>query len=133
MPGYQQERVRRKDRPDKLFIAAGARPDRPPGRRRGRGHDSLGRQILRDREDRVHLRVRPPENWRRARVTLAIAGATAFAWWAAGLIGYSNFAALWGGFIPVRMMGDVGDEGLASRWEEHTTETQKKMRITYDV
>ncbi|HEY9554099.1 rhomboid family intramembrane serine protease [Allosphingosinicella sp.] len=57
--------------------------------------------------------MRPPENWRRARVTLAIAGATAFAWLAAGLIGYSNFAALWGGFIPVRMMGVVGDEGLA--------------------
>jgi membrane associated rhomboid family serine protease len=57
--------------------------------------------------------VRPPESWQRARVTLAIAGLTAFAWLAVSLVGASDVAAIWAGFIPVRLTGVTGDEGLA--------------------
>lgn len=57
--------------------------------------------------------MRPPESWRRARVTLAIAGVTAVAWLIPALLGYSDVAAVWGGFIPGRVVGLDGDEVLA--------------------
>ncbi|PWG01257.1 rhomboid family intramembrane serine protease [Sphingosinicella humi] len=56
--------------------------------------------------------MRPPESWQLARVTLAIAAVTAFAWLAATLTGAGDLAAIWGGFIPVRVTGVTGDEGL---------------------
>ena len=69
-----------------LQFAARPRADRPQGRRRGRGVGAVGRPLLRDREDRVHL------NWAAGqhasarkletspRLTLAIAAVTAPAW-----------------------------------------------------
>ena len=41
--------------PDQLQFAARPRADRPPGRRRGRSVDAVGRPLLRDQEDRVRL------------------------------------------------------------------------------
>ena len=57
--------------------------------------------------------MRPPESWQRARATLVIAAVTAFAWLAAKLLGLGDQAAIWGGFIPVRVSGVIGDEALA--------------------
>lgn len=56
--------------------------------------------------------MRPPEDWRRARVTLAIAAVTAAAWLAQSLFGLTNLAAIAGGFIPLRVGGVPGDEGF---------------------
>ncbi len=47
--------------------------------------------------------MRPPENWRQARVTLAIAGVTAVAWFFVAGLGIDNQAAVWAGFIPARI------------------------------
>jgi membrane associated rhomboid family serine protease len=58
--------------------------------------------------------VRPPESWRNARVTLAIAGATAFCWLAAAGTGMEELAAVWGGFIPARVGGATTSGGLAA-------------------
>ncbi|HEV2079020.1 MAG TPA: rhomboid family intramembrane serine protease [Allosphingosinicella sp.] len=57
--------------------------------------------------------MRPPEDWRGARVTLVIAGLTAAAWALAAALGISDIAAIWGGFIPGRVGGVEGDEALA--------------------
>jgi membrane associated rhomboid family serine protease len=57
--------------------------------------------------------VRPPENWKQARVTLAIAGVTAAAWLIVAGIGWSDVAMLWGGFIPARVGGLEGDQVFA--------------------
>jgi membrane associated rhomboid family serine protease len=57
--------------------------------------------------------MRPPESWRRARATLAIAGATAIAWLIPNLLGIGDLAAIWGGFIPARVGGLDGDGALA--------------------
>jgi membrane associated rhomboid family serine protease len=57
--------------------------------------------------------MRPPEDWRRARVTLGIAALTAAAWALAAALGISDIAAVWGGFIPGRVGGVEGDEALA--------------------
>ncbi len=57
--------------------------------------------------------MRPPASWKRARLTVGIAGATALAWAVPAALGYSDQVALWGGFIPLRLMGVAGDEALA--------------------
>jgi membrane associated rhomboid family serine protease len=57
--------------------------------------------------------MRPPENWRRARVTLALAGSIAAAWGAATLLGAGQALAFWAGFIPARVAGVAGDEWMA--------------------
>ncbi len=57
--------------------------------------------------------MRPPENWRHARVTLAIAAVTACAWAFAAGLGIGDLAALWAGFTPARVNGLSGDEVLA--------------------
>jgi membrane associated rhomboid family serine protease len=57
--------------------------------------------------------MRPPEDWKRARVTLVIAGITAAAWALAAGLGISDLAGLWAGFIPARFGGIAGDEVLA--------------------
>ncbi|HEX8533994.1 MAG TPA: rhomboid family intramembrane serine protease [Allosphingosinicella sp.] len=51
--------------------------------------------------------MRPPEDWRHARLTLAIAGVTAAAWFFAWGLGLSDAAAVRGGFIPWRVQGVV--------------------------
>ncbi len=56
--------------------------------------------------------MRTPEDWRRARVTLAIAGVTAIAWFLVWGLGLSDPAAVLGGFIPWRMQGVEGDDGF---------------------
>jgi membrane associated rhomboid family serine protease len=56
--------------------------------------------------------LRPPEDWRHARLTLAIAGVTAAAWFLAWGLGLSEAAAVKGGFIPWRVQGVEGDEGF---------------------
>jgi membrane associated rhomboid family serine protease len=57
--------------------------------------------------------VRPPENWRGARATIAIAGATALAWLLALGAGAENHAALWAGFIPLRLSASTVGTTLA--------------------
>ncbi|MBA3676256.1 MAG: rhomboid family intramembrane serine protease [Sphingosinicella sp.] len=57
--------------------------------------------------------MRPPESWRRARLTLAIAAITSIAWLIPNLLGWSEIAAIWGGFIPARIGGMEGDALLA--------------------
>lgn len=57
--------------------------------------------------------MRPPESWRRARATLAIAAAEAIAWAITATLGLGDVAAVWGGFIPGRVGGLAGDEMLA--------------------
>ena len=49
--------------------------------------------------------MRPPENWRNARLTLGIAATTAAAWFLAWGLGLSDAAAIIGGFIPARVQG----------------------------
>ena len=56
--------------------------------------------------------MRPPEDWRHARLTLAIAAVTAAAWFLAWGLGLSEAAAVRGGFIPYRLQGVEGDEGF---------------------
>jgi len=51
--------------------------------------------------------MRPPEDWRRARVTVAIAGATAAAFLLVSLVGAGERAIMWGGFFPYRFGTDV--------------------------
>lgn len=46
--------------------------------------------------------MRPPENWRQARVTLGLAAVTALAWLLTTGAGAGDAAALAGGFIPAR-------------------------------
>jgi membrane associated rhomboid family serine protease len=50
--------------------------------------------------------MRPPQDWRRARVTLAIAGATALAFFLAYGSGLNMRAASWAGFLPYRFSFD---------------------------
>ena len=52
--------------------------------------------------------MRPPESWRGARVTLAIAIATFAAWFLAWGTGWSEELAWRGGFIPARLEGAEG-------------------------
>jgi membrane associated rhomboid family serine protease len=54
-----------------------------------------------------------PQDWRRARVTLWIAGITAAAWALTAGLGVQQWATFWAGFIPLRVEGLAGDEGLA--------------------
>ncbi len=56
--------------------------------------------------------MRPPQDWRHARLTLAIAGVTAAAWFLAYGLGLSDPAAIKGGFIPFRVQGVEGDENF---------------------
>jgi membrane associated rhomboid family serine protease len=53
--------------------------------------------------------MRPPESWRNARVTLAIALGTALVSLAILALGLRDWAAVWGGFIPLR--ASVADNG----------------------
>jgi membrane associated rhomboid family serine protease len=50
--------------------------------------------------------MRPPEDWRRARLTLGIAAATAAAFLLAWMAGAEQRAAMWGGFLPFRFSID---------------------------
>lgn len=54
--------------------------------------------------------MRPPENWKQARVTVTIAAVTALAWGLAAGLGLSDGAAIWAGFIPARV-GDLPNDG----------------------
>ncbi|HEY6916183.1 MAG TPA: rhomboid family intramembrane serine protease [Allosphingosinicella sp.] len=59
--------------------------------------------------------MRPPQNWRAARVTMSIAAVTALLWLLASTLRMGDFAAVWGGFIPARIT--YGDEGgMAPVW-----------------
>ena len=55
--------------------------------------------------------MRPPEDWRRARVTLAIAAVTAAAFVLVGMAGADARAANWGGFLPYRFSIDNWGQG----------------------
>lgn len=57
--------------------------------------------------------MRVPQRWSGAGATLAIAALTVLAWVAVSALGLSDAAAVWGGFIPGRLMGVPGDEALA--------------------
>jgi membrane associated rhomboid family serine protease len=57
--------------------------------------------------------LRPPENWRKARVTITIAAVTAIAWGLAAGLGLGDGAAIWAGFIPARVADLPNDGSLA--------------------
>lgn len=57
--------------------------------------------------------MRPPDSWRSAQLTRAIAIVTGLAWLLPALAGWSDLAAIWGGFIPARVSGAVNAPGLA--------------------
>jgi membrane associated rhomboid family serine protease len=66
--------------------------------------------------------MRPPASWVHARLTLAIAAATAVAWLVAALLGRLEWAAIWGGFIPLR--ATLGEDGsVAPFWLTPLTAT----------
>jgi membrane associated rhomboid family serine protease len=58
--------------------------------------------------------MKPPESWQRARVTIAIAAATAVAWLAVSALGAGEAAAWWGGFIPAKASAPAA--GGAAPW-----------------
>ena len=57
--------------------------------------------------------MRPPDNWRAARATLAISAATLVAWLLAVGAGAEDYAAIWGGFIPLRLSAELTGAALA--------------------
>jgi membrane associated rhomboid family serine protease len=57
--------------------------------------------------------LRPPDDWRRARFTLGIAGVTTAAWIVAAALGLGDGAAVWMGFIPARVTLLSNDGSLA--------------------
>lgn len=59
--------------------------------------------------------MRPPESWSKARLTLGITLVTAAAWAIVAMLGLDQWAAVWGGFLPVRLAYG-GDEALAPFW-----------------
>ncbi|WP_106639270.1 rhomboid family intramembrane serine protease [Allosphingosinicella vermicomposti] len=66
--------------------------------------------------------MRPPQDWRNARVTMAIAAVTALCWILASTLRAGDFIAVWGGFIPARLT--YGDEGgMAPVWLTPLTAT----------
>ena len=67
--------------------------------------------------------MRPPQSWDRAKVTLGIAAATALAWAIVSILGHSEAAVIWGGFIPIRLSDLGGDEMLAPAWATPLTAT----------
>ena len=55
--------------------------------------------------------MRPPESWKTARATLAIAAVTAAAWLLTTAFGFQEQAVLWGGFIPLRVTHALAESG----------------------
>ena len=56
--------------------------------------------------------MRPPESWKTARATLAIAAGTAAAWLLTTAFGLQEQAVLWGGFIPQRVTHALAEGGI---------------------
>lgn len=67
--------------------------------------------------------MRPPSNWQAAPLTRGIAALTALAWLAATLAGMENYAAMWGGFIPLRVTTGLGNGVFAPVWLTPLTAT----------
>jgi membrane associated rhomboid family serine protease len=66
--------------------------------------------------------MQPPAAWTHARLTLAIVAVTAAAWLIVNALGLADWAAIWGGFRPVR--ASAGDDGsLAPFWLTPLTAT----------
>jgi membrane associated rhomboid family serine protease len=66
--------------------------------------------------------MRPPANWAEARLTLAIVAVTAAAWLIVAVLGWFEWAAIWGGFIPLR--AGLGEDGsVAPFWLTPLTAT----------
>jgi membrane associated rhomboid family serine protease len=66
--------------------------------------------------------MRPPASWAHARLTLAIAAVTAAAWLIVTVLGRLEWAAIWGGFIPLR--ATLGEDGsVAPFWLTPLTAT----------
>lgn len=57
--------------------------------------------------------MRPPESWAKAPFTLWMSVTVAAAWLVVTLMGLDGWAMVWGGFIPARLGGAVGETGLA--------------------
>ncbi|HST36519.1 MAG TPA: rhomboid family intramembrane serine protease [Allosphingosinicella sp.] len=66
--------------------------------------------------------MRPPQSWRRARLTLAIAVVTAVAFLVIDVLNYEEWATIWGGFIPARLAFGQ-DEAWAPFWLTPLTAT----------
>lgn len=67
--------------------------------------------------------MRPPESWRQAPVTLAVAAVTALCWALAAVSGWEVAIANWGGFIPARVEGAQALVPLAPVWITPLTAT----------
>jgi membrane associated rhomboid family serine protease len=67
--------------------------------------------------------MRPPESWRTARATLAIAAATALAFVLVHTVGVDARAASWAGFLPYRYWFDGYAPGAAPFWLTPLTAT----------
>jgi len=66
--------------------------------------------------------MRLPDNWKNARVTLAIAVVTAVVWLLLWLFQLNEWAAIGGGFLPARLAYG-GDEGMVPFWLTPLTAT----------
>ncbi len=75
--------------------------------------------------------MRPPDSWKRARATLVIGGVTAAAWLLASVLGRSQWAVLWAGFIPARLSGADVDALLAPVWLTPLTATLAHAGIAH--
>ena len=66
--------------------------------------------------------LRPPADWKRAKVTLALLAATIIAWLAVSMLDKGEWAAVWAGFIPARL--HIPDDGsVAPFWLTPLTAT----------
>jgi membrane associated rhomboid family serine protease len=75
--------------------------------------------------------MRPPDSWKHARATLAIAAVTVAAWLVAAALGRSEWAVLWAGFIPARLSGTDVDALLAPVWLTPLTATLAHAGIAH--
>ena len=66
--------------------------------------------------------LRPPADWKRARVTLALLALTALAWVIVATSRLTEWAVIWGGFIPARF-GIADDGSVAPFWLTPLTAT----------
>ena len=67
--------------------------------------------------------MRPPENWKNARLTLGIAIVTCLAWGLPAFAGYERLLAFWGGFIPARIWTPATPFPAAPLWLTPLTAT----------
>ena len=60
--------------------------------------------------------LRPPGDWKRARVTLGLIVVTILVWVVLSALGQNEEAAVWGGFVPARVTMLTNDDGIVPLW-----------------